>query len=67
MAQNLYLKYGFAQSGLRRAYYSDNREDAAIMTTSNIGSAAYSARLTRLKEAYAKKRGPAVAKLKGRD
>jgi ribosomal-protein-alanine N-acetyltransferase len=31
VAQNLYLKYGFKQSGLRRRYYSDNNEDALIM------------------------------------
>ncbi|HEY8691706.1 MAG TPA: ribosomal protein S18-alanine N-acetyltransferase [Chloroflexota bacterium] len=36
VAQNLYLKYGFKQSGLRRRYYSDNNEDALIMTAENI-------------------------------
>ena len=36
VAQNLYLKYGFRQSGLRRRYYSDNNEDALIMTAENI-------------------------------
>jgi [ribosomal protein S18]-alanine N-acetyltransferase len=36
VAQNLYLKYGFKQSGLRRRYYSDNNEDALIMTADNI-------------------------------
>ena len=38
VAQNLYLKYGFKQSGLRRRYYSDNNEDALIMTAENISS-----------------------------
>ncbi|HEX6512535.1 MAG TPA: ribosomal protein S18-alanine N-acetyltransferase [Chloroflexota bacterium] len=38
VAQNLYLKYGFKQSGLRRRYYSDNNEDALIMTAENIGA-----------------------------
>lgn len=36
VAQNLYLKYGFKQSGLRRRYYSDNNEDALIMTAEAI-------------------------------
>lgn len=36
VAQNLYLKFGFKQSGLRRRYYSDNNEDALIMTAENI-------------------------------
>ena len=31
-AQGLYEKYGFEVLGIRRAYYSDNREDALIMT-----------------------------------
>lgn len=31
VAQNLYRKYGFKPSGIRKEYYSDNREDAIIM------------------------------------
>lgn len=31
-AQNLYEKYGFEIIGERKNYYSDNREDALIMT-----------------------------------
>jgi [ribosomal protein S18]-alanine N-acetyltransferase len=38
VAQNLYLKYGFKQSGLRRRYYSDNNEDALIMTAEAINA-----------------------------
>ncbi|WP_040210661.1 ribosomal protein S18-alanine N-acetyltransferase [Clostridium polynesiense] len=30
-AQNLYRKYGFAEEGIRKAYYEDNHEDAIIM------------------------------------
>ena len=30
-AQNLYKKYGFKEEGLRKRYYSDNKEDAIIM------------------------------------
>jgi [ribosomal protein S18]-alanine N-acetyltransferase len=33
VAQNLYRKYAFQIVGLRKGYYSDNREDALIMTT----------------------------------
>ena len=32
VARNLYVKYGFNERGLRKAYYTDNREDAIIMT-----------------------------------
>lgn len=31
IAQNLYKKYGFKMSGIRKEYYSDNKEDAIIM------------------------------------
>jgi ribosomal-protein-alanine N-acetyltransferase len=40
-AQNLYRKYGFEVVGRRPRYYSDNREDALIMTADHITSAAY--------------------------
>lgn len=30
-AQALYKKYGFKESGSRKAYYADNREDAIVM------------------------------------
>lgn len=33
IAKHLYAKYGFVQTGIRRAYYPDNREDALIMST----------------------------------
>ncbi|HSQ34039.1 MAG TPA: ribosomal protein S18-alanine N-acetyltransferase [Peptostreptococcaceae bacterium] len=31
VAQNLYKKYGFKLAGVRKEYYSDNKEDALIM------------------------------------
>ena len=48
-AQTLYEKYGFRQVGVRPRYYSDNHEDAIIMTTEPIHSAAYRAHFQRLK------------------
>ena len=36
VAQNLYRKYAFQVVGLRKGYYSDNREDALIMTTPSL-------------------------------
>jgi ribosomal-protein-alanine N-acetyltransferase len=41
VAQNLYKKYGFKTEGRRRGYYTDNREDALIMTTSPIRVSPY--------------------------
>jgi ribosomal-protein-alanine N-acetyltransferase len=49
VAQNLYLKYGFLPTGHRRRYYTDNREDAVIMTTIPITSIEYRDRLKQLR------------------
>ncbi len=38
LAQNLYRKYGFKESGVRRRYYSDNNEDALIMWSDPLES-----------------------------
>jgi len=48
-AQNLYLKYGFVQVGVRRGYYTDNREDALMMTVENTATPAYQVRFQELK------------------
>jgi [ribosomal protein S18]-alanine N-acetyltransferase len=40
-AQTLYRKFGFEVVGRRPQYYSDNNEDALIMTTPPIASAEY--------------------------
>ena len=48
-AQALYSKYGFVGAGLRKGYYSDNHEDALIMSTELITSAALQQRFERLK------------------
>jgi ribosomal-protein-alanine N-acetyltransferase len=40
-AQRLYRKYGFHVEGTRARYYSDNNEDAYIMTTGNIQEQVY--------------------------
>ena len=36
VAKSLYKKYGFSAKGIRKRYYTDNREDALIMTTEPI-------------------------------
>ncbi len=51
-AQALYEKYGFSQTGVRRSYYSDNGEDAVIMSTDDITSESYQTRLRQLRQAY---------------
>ncbi|MHB1354761.1 MAG: ribosomal protein S18-alanine N-acetyltransferase [Anaerolineae bacterium] len=49
-AQNLYLKYGFEITGRRVHYYSDNNEDAFIMSTGNALLPAYQDRLHQLSQ-----------------
>lgn len=56
-AQNLYYKYGFKQVGVRRSYYTDNREDALLMSTDNVTSASFQARFQQLKQAYSRRYG----------
>ena len=51
-AQELYNKYGFSPAGLRHKYYSDNGENALIMSTENIAHPSYTLRLQHLKEAH---------------
>lgn len=52
IAQRLYEKYGFKEAGIRKNYYSDNREDAVIMTTSPIHAVDYQQRFRQLQRAY---------------
>jgi len=49
VAQCLYRKYGFEVVGLRKGYYSDNHEDALIMTTAVLVSASYQDHFQNLK------------------
>jgi ribosomal-protein-alanine N-acetyltransferase len=48
-AQQLYAKYGFARLGLRKRYYTDNNEDAVIMTTPDLHANAFRARFDELR------------------
>ncbi len=51
-AQELYLKYGFDRVGLRVRYYTDNNEDAVIMTTPDINSDGFYALFERLRRKH---------------
>ena len=50
-ARRLYEKYGFRPVGIRPRYYSDNGEDALIMTTEPLGTVAVRDRLAALRAA----------------
>ena len=50
-ARRLYEKYGFRPVGLRPRYYSDNSEDALIMTTEPLGEPRFRERIEPLRRA----------------
>ena len=54
-ARRLYEKYGFALVGARPRYYSDDNEDALIMTTDQLDGWQMRDRLTRLRAEVAKR------------
>jgi [ribosomal protein S18]-alanine N-acetyltransferase len=50
-ARRLYEKYGFKLMGVRPRYYSDNNEDALIMTTDSLDGRPMKKRIAELREA----------------
>jgi ribosomal-protein-alanine N-acetyltransferase len=56
-AQRLYEKFGFEKVGTRKGYYTDNHEDALIMTISDIRSPAFQERLGQIKRNLVQKWG----------
>ena len=63
IARNLYAKYGFTERGRRKAYYSDNREDAVIMNTGSIGDAFFRERFRKLVSSHKTRRGASVRQI----
>jgi len=59
VAQNLYKKFGFSERGIRKSYYTDNREDALIMTTDPLNTSDYSQRFVELVQAHQSRWGRA--------
>ncbi len=51
-AIRLYDKYGFEQVGLRPRYYSDNHEDAIILTANGVTTSDYAEHLATLREEH---------------
>ncbi len=52
-ARSLYARFGFRPVGIRPRYYSDNGEDALIMSTERLDSVGITRRLEVLRERYA--------------
>lgn len=52
VAQALYKKYRFREVGIRRAYYSDDGEDAVLMEANAITVASFQSNLQQLKQAH---------------
>ncbi len=60
-AQALYKKYGFQVVGSRPRYYSDNGEDAVLMSTDAITSVSFQAHFQQLKKSHSQKWGQALS------
>ena len=56
-AQTLYQKYSFSKAGVRHRYYTDNGEDAIIMTTDVITTPHFKSHLHEMKKTYEQKWG----------
>jgi ribosomal-protein-alanine N-acetyltransferase len=56
-AQALYAKYGFDEVGIRHGYYSDNGEDAVLMTAEAVGTEHFREGFLRMSRDYTRKRG----------
>lgn len=57
IAQNLYKKFGFTTRGIRKGYYTDNREDALIMTTEPFDLPIFNEQFNSLVQAHLKRWG----------
>jgi len=57
VAQALYKKYGFNVVGRRPGYYSNDGEDATLMTTDSLTSASFQSCLQNLKRIHTQKYG----------
>ncbi len=63
VAQNLYRKYTFKEMGVRRGYYSDNREDALVMWTDALDSDSFQTAFDRNERKLAERIGSAEVRL----
>jgi len=54
-ARNMYVKYGFRVVGERPRYYSDNQENAVLMSIEDIHSAAFQTDFARMKSEVLRK------------
>ncbi|HXF51131.1 MAG TPA: ribosomal protein S18-alanine N-acetyltransferase [Dehalococcoidia bacterium] len=58
-ARALYERCGFRRIGVRPRYYTDNQEDAVVMSTPPLGDPGFRALFERLREEHARRFGPA--------
>ena len=63
VALKLYEKYGFKQMGIRPRYYSDNQEDAYILTSDSVQSPSFGDMFQRLRREHAERWGDARLEL----
>lgn len=57
-ARALYERCGFRRVGVRPRYYTDNQEDAVVMSTPPLGDPDFRALIDRLRDEHARRFGP---------
>ncbi len=63
VARNLYQKFGMTEKGVRKGYYTDNREDALIMSSGPIRTRDYAEQFQRLVSGHGRRWGRAERRL----
>ncbi|MCP3935253.1 MAG: ribosomal protein S18-alanine N-acetyltransferase [Actinomycetia bacterium] len=51
-AQRMYGRFGFERAGVRKGYYTDNREDAVVMWANDIGGSAFRSRMRDIEASF---------------
>jgi ribosomal-protein-alanine N-acetyltransferase len=59
-AQNMYTKFGFVTTNIRKGYYVETREDAFVMIVSEARSTDYRLRLQRIRGELGETAGPTL-------
>ena len=63
VARNLYQKFGMTEKGVRKGYYTDNREDALIMSTGPVHASDFAQQFESLVRGHSQRWGRAERRI----